>query len=91
MECVRAVANVPGCFVEAGCLHGATTVFLNKFLTGGGIGPRTYYAIDTFSGFMHEHASFEVQERGKARSIFDSFRENKKAWFDKTMNIHGLS
>jgi hypothetical protein len=64
---------------------------LNKYLTGSGIGARTYYAIDTFSGFTRAHASFEVRERGKAESISDYFQENKKAWFDKTMSIHGLS
>jgi O-methyltransferase len=90
-ESVRVVADVPGCIVEVGCLHGATTVFLNKYLTGSGIGARPYYAIDTFSGFTRAHASFEVHERGKAESISDYFQENKKAWFDKTMSIHGLS
>ena len=48
-ECIKSVANVAGCFVEVGCAHGATTVFLNKFMNVERI-KRDYYAIDTFSG-----------------------------------------
>jgi hypothetical protein len=87
-ECVKAVANVPGCFVEGGCLYGATCVFLNKFADEEGINPRPYYAIDTFAGFPYDDAKYEVTKRGKSTALFEVFRENKKAWFDTTMKLH---
>jgi SAM-dependent methyltransferase len=84
---------VPGCFVEAGCAFGATTVFLKKFMRGEKM-DRDYYAIDTFSGFDKEHVDYEVRRRGKSRvrSILQSkFSENRKAWFDRTMAMHSVS
>jgi hypothetical protein len=90
-ECIHAVADVPGCFVEGGCLHGATTVFLNKFTDDERMNPRPYYAIDTFSGFTIEDANYEVTERSKTSEMYTDFRENKKAWFDRTMAMHNVS
>jgi O-methyltransferase len=89
-ECVRSVANVSGSFLECGCLYGATTVFLNKFMDDEGFGPRRYYAIDTFSGFTFEDADHEVKKRGKSAAMYDMFRENKKEWYDKTISMHGI-
>jgi len=88
-EYVKAVRNVPGCFVEAGCAFGATTVFLNKFMTGEGI-ERDYYAIDTFSGFVDEHVEHEIKNRGKPEDLAEYFTENKKAWFDRSMSLRGI-
>ena len=59
-EYVKVAGDAPGCFVEAGCAYGATTVFLNKFMNGEGI-ERDYYAIDTFSGFVDEHTDHEIK------------------------------
>lgn len=89
-EYVRAAARVPGCFVEAGCSRGATTVFLNRFMNGEGI-ERDYYAIDTFSGFVDEHVEHETKTRGKPVSLKGhQFIENTKAWFDRSMTLHGI-
>jgi O-methyltransferase len=88
-ECIKSVTDIPGCFVEAGCAHGATSVFLNKFLDGEGM-TRAYYAIDTFSGFVDEHVKHEVSSRGKPTSIARHFTENKRTWFDRSMRLHGV-
>ena len=88
-ECIKSVHEVPGCIVEAGCAYGATTVFLNKFLSSEGV-ERDYYAIDTFSGFVDEHTEYEIEKRSKPVSIRDHFTANKKEWFDKSMRLHGI-
>ena len=89
-ECVRSVARVPGCFVEAGCAYGATTVFLNRLMDNIGL-DRDYYAIDTFSGFVEEHAQYEITERGKPSRLRREFNENKKSWFDRSMRMHDVA
>ena len=90
-DCITSVGDVPGSFVEVGCAYGATTVFLNKFMNDNPeLVKRTYYAIDTFQSFVAEHADYEIQTRGKPPSIKKRFKENKKAWFDKSMAVHGV-
>ena len=86
-ECVKAVRGVPGCFVEAGCAYGATTVFLNKAIDEESLF-RDYYAIDTFSGFVKEHMDYETEHRGKP-NLNHYFTQNKKSWFDKSMALYG--
>jgi len=54
--------HVPGIILEAGCAYGATTVFLNHFLEEKGI-KKPYVAMDTFAGFVPEHAAFEIERR----------------------------
>jgi SAM-dependent methyltransferase len=88
-EYIKAAGSVPGCFVEAGCARGATTVFLKRFMIGEGI-ERDYYAIDTFSGFVDKHAEHEIKYRGKPASLTGHFTENTKAWFDRSMTLHGV-
>jgi O-methyltransferase len=90
-DCIKSVSSVPGSFVEIGCAYGATTVFLNKFMSDSKeLAERNYYAIDTFRSFVAEHADYEIQNRGKPPSIKKRFKENKKAWFDKSMTVHGV-
>lgn len=90
-DCIKSVGSVPGSFVEIGCAYGATTVFLNKFMSDSKeLAERNYYAIDTFQSFVAEHADYEIQNRGKPPSIKKRFKENKKAWFDKSMAVHGV-
>jgi hypothetical protein len=67
-EHIKAAGSVLGCFVEAGCARGATTVFLTRFMNGEGI-ERDYYAIDTFSGFADKQAEHEIKYRGKPASL----------------------
>jgi hypothetical protein len=88
-EYIKATRSVPGCFVEAGCAFGATTVFLTKFMNSEGI-ERDYYAIDTFSGFVDEHAEYEIKNRGKPASLTGHFTENMKVWFDRSMTLHDV-
>ena len=89
-ECIKAVENVPGCFVEAGCAYGATTTFLNRYMDNLNL-DRKYYALDTFSGFVDEHAQYEIGARGKPSRLSQAFVENKKAWFDRTMKMHEVT
>ncbi len=90
-DCIKSVSDVPGSFVEVGCAYGATTVFLNKFMNDHkNLAKRNYYAIDTFRSFLPEHADYEIQNRDKPPSLKKRFWENKKAWFDKSMAVHGL-
>ncbi len=88
-EYLNSIQDVPGCVVEAGCAHGATTVFLTKFMHAAGM-RRDYYAIDTFSGFVDEHSEYEIMNRGKPAHIREIFAENKQAWFDKSMALHNV-
>jgi SAM-dependent methyltransferase len=89
-ELMMSASKVSGCFVEVGCAYGVTTVFLNKFLEEEGIA-RDYFAIDTFGGFVAAHADYEIRERGKPVALKDVFSENSKAWFDRSMAVHGLT
>ena len=88
-QCLKESADIPGCYLEAGCAYGATTVFLNKFMKGEGIEKR-YIAIDTFSGFPEEHADFEIEQRNKRKKIKYSFSENKQEWFDYSLKRGGI-
>jgi SAM-dependent methyltransferase len=88
-QCVSDAQAVPGSFIEAGCAYGATTVWLNKYMEEQGI-DRDYYAIDTFSGFVEEHVNYERDARNKSAAVLSSrFGDNRQAWFDKTMELHG--
>jgi hypothetical protein len=89
IECAKSVDSVKGCFVEAGCASGATTVFLNKFMDAENM-ERDYFAIDTFSGFVRDHLEHEIKDRAKQESLRGHFTENKKSWFDRSMRLHGV-
>ena len=93
-ECVTAVKEVPGVFVEAGCAYGSTTIWLNKFMNEQGV-ERDYYAIDTFSGFTPEHIRYEADQRRKPRSVTSmlksTFANNKREWFWQSMAAHGVA
>jgi O-methyltransferase len=83
--------HVPGLFIEAGCAYGYTTVFLKKYMRRLGI-DREYWAIDTFSGFVPDHVSFEVRDRAKPAAYYrDSFALNSKAMFDRSLAWQGIT
>lgn len=87
-QCVADAEAVPGCFIEAGCAYGATTLWLSKYMEDQGI-DRDYYAIDTFAGFEEAHVNYERDQRNKsAQVLYSHFSDNKRAWFDKTMALH---
>src|SRR5215831_8212979 len=88
-DAVDSVVNVAGCFVEAGCAYGATTVFLNKYMGSRGI-DRPYYAVDTFAGFTKRDMDYETKQRGKRTDLKPYFTENKQSWFDESMRLHNI-
>lgn len=89
-KCLKETQNVEGYCLEAGCAYGATTVFLNKFMKNEGI-LKSYIAVDTFSGFLKDHYLFEIQQRNKRKKIKYSFSENKKSWFDLSLQRGGVN
>jgi len=88
-QCIDDTRNIEGAVSEVGCAAGATTVFLNMYMTAQGI-EKAYYAIDTFSGFVPDDIKFEVAHRGKTRGLFAGFQANKKKWFDETMRNNNI-
>jgi SAM-dependent methyltransferase len=88
-QCVEQVAEVDGCCAEVGCNRGYTTAFLNRFMEESGI-KKPYFAIDTFSGFIADHVDHEVEARGKSESIRFKMADNKKTWFDRSMEVTGI-
>ena len=89
-QCLEETRHVAGCCVEVGCAYGQTTVFLRKFMEESGI-TKDYYAIDTFSGFVPEHADYEVDRRNKDRlGLARTFATNKKKWFDFWLRGSGI-
>lgn len=89
-ESLGQTREVPGSVVELGCHNGATTVLFNRLMDDLGM-HKTYYAIDTFSGFTSEDVDFEVANRGKEGTLFSgAFQVNNKRWFDGTMKQNGI-
>ncbi|MHB1605949.1 MAG: TylF/MycF/NovP-related O-methyltransferase [Leptospirales bacterium] len=89
-ECLNDTRTIEGCCLEAGCAYGATTVFLNKFMMNQGI-EKPYIAIDTFSGFVEDHYSYEIEQRKKRKRIKYSFAENKRDWYDQSISRSGIT
>jgi O-methyltransferase len=89
-RCLEETRRCEGSIAEIGCSIGSTTVFLNKYMDATGL-EKTYFALDTFSGFVAADIEHEVAVRGKAADMFTGFRVNKKKWFDATMNSNYIS
>lgn len=92
-ECLERTRGVDGCVVEVGVAGGETTLFLNNYLDAQGI-DKNYVAVDTFGGFVTKDIELEVQARGKRRADYDGingFRVNKRAWYDETMRMNGVT
>ena len=90
-QCIQDTKDIEGAVIEVGCHTGATTVFLNRLMDDIGL-EKTYYALDTFSGFTAEDTEFEVAHRGKRNDYFaGAFEVNKKRWFDGTMQLNGIN
>ena len=83
-KCIEDTKEVNGAIIEVGCESGSTTLFLNDYMDTQRI-EKTYYAIDSFAGFVVEDIDYEINRRGKIKDYFKSFRTNKKKWFDGTM------
>jgi O-methyltransferase len=86
-EQIAASLDVPGSFLEVGCARGATSVFLNKHLDclerWDGITPidKTYYCLDTFSGFVDSHVEHERKEGFHRDENYTEFDLNDEKWF----------
>jgi SAM-dependent methyltransferase len=89
-ECIENTKHVEGSIAEIGCNNGSTTVFLNKYMDAQKI-QKNYYALDTFSGFIAEDIELEVLDRGKTADLYTIFKNNKKKWFDGTMQLNKIT
>jgi len=88
-QTLGATKSVTGSIFEVGCARGETTIFLKNYMKNSGI-EKSYYAIDTFSGFVEEDIEYEQKNRGKTNR-YRSFRKNKKKWFDGTLDQNDFS
>lgn len=91
--CLERTREVEGCIVEVGVAGGETTLFLNRYLDAIK-SAKEYVAVDTFGGFVRDDVDFEVTARGKLLKDYqgiDSFRVNKKEWYDATMRMNGVT
>jgi O-methyltransferase len=87
-KCLSDTRTLDGGIAELGCEYGHTTVFLNNYIDDL-VGPdKTYYAIDTFSGFTPSDVRFELENRAKEGIAYDNFKENRKEWFETTMRMN---
>ena len=87
-------ARGEGDFCEIGCYRGYTTVLLNRHLDE--VAPqKSYWAIDTFGGFVADDVAHERQARGKTSReevrAFGKFTVNSQRWFDRTMALNGIT
>ena len=89
-QCIEDTKHIEGAVAEVGCFNGATTVFLNKYMDAQNI-RKSYFAIDTFSGFVADDIRFEVADRGKTKDQITGFQANKKKWFDGTMQQNNIT
>lgn len=92
-ECLERTRDVAGSILEVGVAGGATTLFLNNYLSAVGI-EKSYLAVDTFKGFTPGDVAFEVTQRGKRAQDYQNFvgfQINRRAWFDATMQFNGVT
>jgi len=89
-QCLEQTKDCAGAIAEVGCARGLTTIFLSRFLDGIG-SQKTYFAVDTFHGFVPADVDFEVNSRGKRRGIYTGFSVNRQEWFDATMRRNNIS
>ncbi len=88
-ECLEETKDLSGSVAEVGCAGGKTAIFLNKYMSAREIN-KSYFAIDTFSGFVKEDVEYEVSNRGKNANQYRGFRLNSKKWFDGTMKLNSI-
>jgi len=79
-----------GSIVEVGVALGNTSVFLMEHLRKTG-DQRTYYCLDTFSGFTQEDIDHEVKKRNKSDSRYGAFAYNDRDIFERNMRLAGNS
>jgi O-methyltransferase len=84
------VRDVPGAVAEIGCADGGTTLFLNRHMDAEAI-EKSYFAVDTFAGFVPADVQYELTHRQKAAAFYTGFRINNRRWFDGTMRRNGVT
>lgn len=87
--CVEETRDVPGHIAEVGCAQGKTAVFLNLYMDQQKI-EKPYFAVDTFGGFVAEDVAYETEHRGKQPGLIHGFENNRKEWFDGSMQANGI-
>lgn len=83
-RCLEDTQGVDGAIVEVGCERGNTTLFLNNYLDDLR-STKTYFAIDTFRGFVRSDIDFEVKHRSKYAWMYSGYQVNSKKWFDHSL------
>jgi hypothetical protein len=79
--------HLDGAVVEVGCYRGGTTLTAQRFLERIG-SPRSYYAIDTFSGFDPEQFRVDAQH-GTAASLRAAFSDNSIEHVRSSLDRYG--
>lgn len=87
-KCLSETMSIDGNMAEIGCEYGQTTVFLNNYIDDLGLSHKKYFSIDTFSGFSEADVTFEVEGRSKRKDFYKGFSENRKEWYERTMEIN---
>lgn len=90
MLALRRGERLSGDIIEVGVARGRTTVFLNRFLDSLD-SAKTYYVVDTFSGFVPEDIAHERLNRGKQRYSYRGFSYNSmRVWERNVVQDNGL-
>jgi O-methyltransferase len=90
MLALRRGESLPGDVIEVGVARGRTTVFLNRFLDSLD-SAKTYYVVDTFSGFVPEDVAHEQLNRGNEGYSYTGFSYNSlRVWERNVVQDNGL-
>ena len=82
---ISRTSNIRGSIVEVGAFRGLTTCFALEHMLNEKIN-KTYYAIDTFEGFISTDVDYEVYNRNKNISLLKkSFGINSEKIFKKNL------
>ena len=80
LSALKSGEDIEGDVIEVGVARGKTTVLLNRYLDEVE-SDKTYYAVDTFGGFVKEDVEFEKSKRDKSVYSFSGFSYNdRKVW-----------
>jgi O-methyltransferase len=90
-SCIDKTKQINGPIVEAGVSRGFTTIFLNRHLDTLGI-ERTYWALDTFAGFLPKDVDHEISQRAKPSTFtWHAFDRNRQDWYDRALQLSGVT
>lgn len=89
IESYESIKSVSGSYVEIGCAYGSTTVLMKKLDEVLGT-QRKFFALDTFSGFVAQHAEHDISVLGRDPSLKRGFQNNSKDWILEVLRFHGM-